>query len=47
MFKSISKNKNCYNSCELIQNGMLKRRRLACAAILNLSDTRQMLRVVK
>ena len=48
MFKAAKNGKNYLNCNELIQKGMLKRRRLACASILNICDSAQrMIKVVK
>ncbi len=48
MFKTIKKNNKNFLCCnELIVNAMVKRRRLASAAILNVCDVKEKLRVVK
>ena len=47
MFKMVNAKKNYLNCNDLIAKGMIKRRRLANAAIFNICETRQTLRVVK
>ena len=47
MFKAIKTKTNTYSCNELILKGMLKRRRLACAAILNICDSQRLIKVVK
>ncbi len=47
MFKILSSNKNYYSSNALIVKGMLKRRKLAMSAILNICDKKTTLKVVK
>ena len=47
MFKAAKNGKNAYACNYLIKNAMLKRRRLAYAAILNICETKALLKVVK
>jgi len=46
MFKGIPK-KNCLSVNMLIKKGMLKRRRMAKAAILNISRDKSFIKVIK
>ncbi|MBQ8634773.1 hypothetical protein IJX73_02430 [bacterium] len=47
MFKSVKNYKNSLNCNDLILKGMYKRRRLAMAAIAQVCDNKQFIRVVK
>ncbi|MBQ2983220.1 MAG: hypothetical protein IJD57_00280 [Candidatus Gastranaerophilales bacterium] len=47
MFKELKAEKNYLDCCNLIQKAMLKRRKLAMAAIFNLCELRQKIRLVK
>ncbi len=47
MFKEFKNEKNYLECSSLIQKAMLKRRKLAMAAIFNLCELRQQIRLVK
>lgn len=47
MFRAARNRKNYLNSNEMIKKSMIKRRRLALAAIAHICDNVQVLRVVK
>lgn len=47
MFKAVKKQKNFFNSNDLIIKGMFKRRKLAFSMIARIYDDKQIIRVVK